>query len=122
MAVHEVNGHAQCFFCHHRIGIEQQHIVTLALPDADVVGLGKAQIMDILDDGEAAVMAKAMTQVTAGVVVRMVVDHHHLSVDARCAAQSAEHTIDTLGDIVLHIVVDDDDRQFHAFFSSGFWG
>ena len=32
------------------VGVDKQHIVALCLSDGDVVGLGKAEVMETLDD------------------------------------------------------------------------
>ena len=42
MRLHKGQCVGQCVLAHESVGIEQQHIFTLALADADVVGFGEA--------------------------------------------------------------------------------
>ena len=100
--VHLIAKTAQAILTHHRVGVEQQHILTPCSPDGLVVGLRKAHILRILDKDH---LGEAWFQVGQRIVSGMVIHHKHLRIQI---GRSCPHRIEALLQKILHIVIDND--------------
>ena len=105
MGVHEVDTGLQHLLTHDRIGVEQQHVLALALPDGLVVGLGKTQIMTVAHEDD---RRKTLRQIFDGTVSGVIVDDDNLGLHP---LQGPHYRLQTLLQIELDVIAYDDDRE-----------
>lgn len=94
-------------FSYQRIGIQKQQILTMGLPNSEVVGPGKAKIDRRWHPAHA---WKGLEDHISGIVDRGIVNYDHFTV---YALQSAHHGMQTLLEKMPNVVIDDDDAQCH---------
>jgi hypothetical protein len=104
MTVHEVDRLSQHVLAYDGIRVEQQHILTLALSDGDIVGPGEPQIMVT---GYIVDMAVILFQIRHRIVLGMIIHDIHISL---YSFKSLVETVETLSQIILYIITDYDDR------------
>ena len=109
MAVHEGDTLREGVVLHHRIGIEQENVLTGRNPNRLIVRLRKAHIVLVDDD---LYLGKLLRQHLQRAIDGVVVDDKHLALNA---LHGALHRMQALLEEILDIVVDDDDREFHIF-------
>lgn len=89
------------------VGIEQQDIFGANEPERHVVGTGKARVgwvFDVVD------LRETVAKVFDRTVLTVVIDYEDIAVDT---VKGTEHGVETLPEVVLYLIVDYDDRQFH---------
>ena len=111
MGVHEGDGLADGLLADDGVGIEQQHILRLARPDGEVVGARKTEVVAA---GDHLHLGEAGREIADGVVLGVVVHHIDLGVDAREGAAQAD---ETLLQVVLDVVADDNDGELMGHLS-----
>ena len=109
MAVHEGDTFREGIILHHRVGIEEQHILACRNPNRLVVCLCKTDIVLVGDDLH---LGKLLRQHLQRAVNGVVINDKHLPLDA---LHGAAHRVKALFEEILDVVVDDDDREFHFF-------
>ena len=103
MSLHELQHFVERFLCNNRIGIEQQHILALALANTHVVGAGKTQVVATLDNAHSGIM---LTDICHSIVLRLIVNHHDFRVNA---LHRLLYALQTLVNILPDIIADYDD-------------
>ncbi len=115
MDIHEVDARLQRILTHDGIRIEQQYILAPTLPDGDVVGTGKAQIMGAANEANhrKQLLRIALFQIIHRTICRMIIHHDDFRRSVHLL-ESTEHRADTLVQIILHIVIYYDNREFQC--------
>ena len=109
MGIHETDHCLQRGLCHDGVGIQQQHILTLRLPDGDIVSLRKTEVLLIRNQMHPGIV---VVQNLDGIVGRVVVHHEDLRLEA---FRGSLHAFETLLHEAAYIIADDNDRQFHHY-------
>ena len=87
-------------FRHDGVGIKQQYILCLGLTYGDIVGFGESEIMSALNQP----YTLQTGQIFHRTVARVIIHDNNLRVNA---LQCSTHTVDTLPDVIFHVVIDD---------------
>jgi hypothetical protein len=108
MGVHEVEALGKSIVLHHRVGIEQEHILACRNADGLVIGTAEANVFLVGDD---LYLGELLCQHLQRSINRVVVNNKHFSLNA---LQCSTHRSKALLQEILDVVVDDDDGKLHT--------